>query len=187
MGRLGARPRDASRDRHPASRRRRRLDHDRLRPCGEPRPTRRTLAGAWFEPDPVALAVPLADLDYVFATLRRAGRRVAVATTDDRRPTEATIEALGVAGFVDDLLCGDDDGPTKPEPAALAGIAARLGVPIERTAMVGDTPADLRMAGEARARAIGVRSGIAPIADLAPFADIVLCTITELVAVSGED
>src|SRR4051812_27496213 len=65
--------------------------------CPSVSAARRILADAWFEPDPVALAVPLADLPGLFDALRSAGRRIAVATTDDRRPTRATLEGLGVA------------------------------------------------------------------------------------------
>jgi phosphoglycolate phosphatase len=146
---------------------------------------RRILAEAWFEPDPIASAVPLADLPWLLGTLRAAGRRIAVATTDDRTPTEATLEGLGIAADVEIVLCGDDDGPTKPEPAALTGIAARTGVAIGRLAMVGDTPADLHMARAAGARAIGVTSGVASQAELADDADAVLGSIADLVAVSG--
>jgi phosphoglycolate phosphatase len=149
--------------------------------CPSVNAARRILAEAWFEPDPVERAVPLADLTGLFATLRRAGRRIAVATTDDRRPTEATLAALGLVDDVEDVVCGDDDGPTKPDPAVLAGIAARLGIPVERMAMVGDTPADLQMAHRAGARAIGVASGVASVAELAPDADIVVDSIALLV------
>jgi phosphoglycolate phosphatase len=148
--------------------------------CPSVSAARRILADAWFEPDPVERAVPLAPLAELFGTLREAGLRIAVATTDDRFPTEATLLGLGVSGLVDGVLCGDDDGPTKPEPAALAGIASRLGVAIGRTAMVGDTPADLRMARGAGARAIGVTSGVATAAQLAADADLVVDSIAEL-------
>jgi phosphoglycolate phosphatase len=148
--------------------------------CPSVNAARRILAEAWFEPDPVQRAVPLADLTAVFTTLRQAGRRIAVATTDDRRRTEATLAGLGLADDVEDLVCGDDDGPTKPDPAVIAGVAARLGIPVARTAMVGDTPADLRMAHGAGARAIGVASGLASIAELAPEADIVVESIAAL-------
>ena len=150
--------------------------------CPSVSAARRILADAWFEPDPVESAVPLAPLTELFGTLREAGRKIAVATTDDRWPTEATLLGLGVSSLVDGVLCGDDDGPTKPEPAALAGIASRLGVAIGRTAMVGDTPADLRMARGAGARAIGVASGVASAAQLAPDADLVLDSIAGLTA-----
>lgn len=149
--------------------------------CPSVSAARRILAESWFEPDPVTSAVPLADLTAVLGELREAGRRVAVATTDDRRPTEATLAGLGLAALVEDVVCGDDPGPTKPDPDALRGIARRVGVPVERAAMVGDTPADLRMAREAGAVAIGVASGVAATDDLVPFATVVLETIKDLV------
>ncbi len=149
--------------------------------CPSVHAARRILAEAWFEPDPVERAVPLADLPAVFAALRQAGRRIAVATTDDRRPTVATLASLGLVDDIEDLVCGDDDGPTKPDPAVLVGIAARLGIPVERTAMVGDTPADLRMAHRAGARAIGVASGVASVAELALDADVVVDSIALLI------
>jgi phosphoglycolate phosphatase len=148
--------------------------------CPSVSAARRILADAWFEPDPVESAVPLADLSDVLGGLRDSGRRVAVATTDDRSPTETTLASLGVAALVEDIVCGDDDGPTKPEPATLAGIATRLGVSIVRTAMVGDTPADLRMARAAGARSIGVTSGLASAAELAGDADVVIDSIAAL-------
>jgi phosphoglycolate phosphatase len=149
--------------------------------CPSVNAARRILADAWFEPDPVASAVPLADLPLVLGRLHDAGRRIAVATTDDRLPTVATLVALGIAGFVEDLVCGDDEEPTKPDPATLIAIAARLGVAVERVAMVGDTPADLRMARGVGARSIGVTSGIASAAELAADADVILDSIAALV------
>ncbi|HEY7969666.1 MAG TPA: HAD family hydrolase [Candidatus Limnocylindrales bacterium] len=151
--------------------------------CPSVTAARRVVADAWFEPDPVALAVPLADLPGLFTSLQAGGRRIAVATTDDRRPTEATLTALRLADFVETVLCGDDLGPIKPDPAALLAIAGRLGIAIEAVAMVGDTPADLRMAREAGAGGvIGVASGVTPAADLEPLADVVLAHVGELVA-----
>jgi phosphoglycolate phosphatase-like HAD superfamily hydrolase len=50
--------------------------------------------------------------------------------------------------------------------------------------MVGDTPADLRMARSAGARAIGVTSGVASEAELAVDADVVLASIAALLAVT---
>jgi len=149
--------------------------------CPSVSAARRILADAWSEPDPVERAVPLADLVAVFIALREGGRRIAVATTDDRTPTQATLAALGLAAFVDDIVCGDDEWPTKPEPAALTLIANRLGVQVEHTAMVGDTPADMRMARGAGARAIGVTSGVGSTAELAPDADLVVDSIAALV------
>jgi phosphoglycolate phosphatase-like HAD superfamily hydrolase len=150
--------------------------------CPSVAAARRILAEAWSVPDPVALAVPLADLTSLFSALAAADRRIGVATTDNRRPTEATLEALGIARFVTGIVCGDDPGPTKPDPAALTFLADRAGTSIDRTAMVGDTPADLAMARAAGVhRSIGVRSGVASDASLEPLADVLLDTIGDLV------
>jgi phosphoglycolate phosphatase len=142
---------------------------------------RRALAEAWFEPDPVELAIPLADLPALFAALRGGGRSIAVATTDDRRPTESTLAALGLAAFVTALLCGDDDGPIKPDPAAFIAICERVGSLPGRSAIVGDTVADLDMARQAGAgRAIGVLSGVGDAAGMAPAADVLLPSVGDL-------
>ena len=154
--------------------------------CPSVSAARRILAEAWTEPDPVSLAVPLSDLGGLFAALAASRRRIAVATTDDRRPTNATIDALGLGPLVDAVLCGDDDGPTKPDPAALVRLAAGLGVAPGRTAMVGDTPADLAMARSGGSRSIGVTSGVATRADLEPWADIVLASVGDLLIDRGE-
>jgi phosphoglycolate phosphatase-like HAD superfamily hydrolase len=142
---------------------------------------RRALADAWFEPDPVELAVPLADLVGLFGALRDSGRTIAVATTDDRAPTEATIAALGLAASVATILCGDDDGPTKPAPEAFAAVCERAGRSVARSAMVGDTPADLEMGRRAGAGlVVAVLSGVAAATDLAPHADLVLASVGDL-------
>jgi phosphoglycolate phosphatase-like HAD superfamily hydrolase len=142
---------------------------------------RRALAEAWFEPDPVELAVPLADLPALFAALHASGRSIAVATTDDRRPTESTLAALDVAPFVTALLCGDDDGPIKPDPAAFTAICEQAGSLPGRSAIVGDTVADLEMARVAGAGcAIGVLSGVGDATRMAPAADVLLSSVGDL-------
>ena len=154
--------------------------------CPSVAAARRILADAWFVPDPVTSAVPLADLPWLFGELRASGRRIAVATTDDRDPTEATLAALGIAEAVTSVVCGDDAGPTKPAPAALIGLADAADVAIGRTAMVGDTPADLEMArGAGAGRVIGVRGGVSDGALLEPLADVVLDSIRSLAEPGG--
>src|SRR6476659_491932 len=51
---------------------------------------RRATESAWLLPDPIALAVPLADLPAIFGRLRQDGRRLAVVTNADRAPTDGT-------------------------------------------------------------------------------------------------
>ena len=151
--------------------------------CPSVAAARRAVETAWFEPDPVATAVPTTDLASLFGALRAAGLRIAVATTDDRAPTEATLRGLGVRADISAIACGDDGVGVKPEPGMTLALCATVGVPPERTAVVGDTPADLAMGRAAGAgRVVGVLSGVGGEADLAPLADAVLRSIGDLLS-----
>jgi phosphoglycolate phosphatase-like HAD superfamily hydrolase len=144
------------------------------------------VAEAWRPPDPVTLAQPIGDLRRLLTELRRSGRRIAVATSDDREPTVRTLDALGVDDLVDAMSCADDGGPTKPSPEPVRRLCESLGTVPARTAVVGDSVADLAMARAAgAARAIGVLSGVADMATLEPLADVVLGSIQELLPTGG--
>jgi phosphoglycolate phosphatase len=141
---------------------------------------RRATEAAWFVPDPVALAVPLADLGALFGRYRDAGSRIAVVTTDDRAPTDATLQALGVRSLIGAIVCGDDGFAVKPAPDAVFAICHAFRTDPGRVAVVGDAPADLAMARSAGAgRVIGVRSGVGSEEDLAA-ADVVIDSVADL-------
>jgi phosphoglycolate phosphatase-like HAD superfamily hydrolase len=149
--------------------------------CPNVAAARRAVEAAWFEPDPVATAVPIGDVAGLFAAVHLSGRRIAVATTDDRAATEATLRALGLREHASAIACGDDGVGVKPDPAMLLALCATVGVPPERTAIVGDTPADLAMGRAAGAgRVVGVLSGVGARDELAPLADAVLGSVGEL-------
>jgi len=136
---------------------------------------------AWHSPDPIGLARPLADLGALFNRIRASGGRVAVVTSDDRGPTEATLAWLGVAGLVDALVCADDGLPSKPAPDTLLRACGLVGVEPGRAAMVGDSVADMAMATAAGiGRRIAVLSGIGRRLELEPIADVVIESIAEL-------
>jgi phosphoglycolate phosphatase len=138
---------------------------------------------AWHAPDPVGLAHPLADLHLLFARLHDSGRRVAIATSDDRAPTERTMAALGLGAAFDGLVCADDGVPVKPAPDMVDHLCAALAIPQLRTAVVGDSPADLEMARAAGAGlVIGVLTGVGNRDDLAPLADIVIDSVEAFLA-----
>ena len=143
---------------------------------------RRATAAAWFVPDPTAVVVPLADLGSIFGRLRGDGRRVAVVTTDDRGPTDATLRALGIREHVEAMVCGDDGFDMKPAPDAVVAVCHAFRTEPSRVAVLGDTPSDLAMARAAGAgRVIGVRSGVGSEADLAG-ADVVIDSVASLLA-----
>jgi phosphoglycolate phosphatase len=148
--------------------------------CPSVAAARRATEAAWYLPDPVALATPLADLPALFDTIRGDGRRIAVVTTDDRAPTDATLRALGIRRQVEAMVCGDDGFAMKPAPDPVFAVCQALGTEPPRVAVVGDSPADLAMASAAGAGlVVGVLSGVGSAADLAG-ADVVLGSVADL-------
>jgi phosphoglycolate phosphatase len=143
---------------------------------------RRATAAAWLVPDPVDLAVPLADLGAIFGRLRSEGKRIAVITTDDREPTDATLRALGIREHVGALVCGDDGFAVKPAPDAVFAVCHAFQTEPAKVALIGDTPADLAMAREAGSgRVVGVRGGLGSAEDLM-LADVVIDSVAVLLA-----
>ena len=142
---------------------------------------RAAVEGTWQAPDPVGLAQPVTDLRSLFDRLRRRVPQLAVATSDDRDPTERTLASLGIADDIAAIACADDGFPNKPAPDPVLRICERLGVAPARAAVVGDSPADLRMGRAAGAgRVIAVLTGVGDEATLTPLADVVLGSIEDL-------
>jgi putative hydrolase of the HAD superfamily len=82
--------------------------------------------------------------DGVAAVVRRAGAaglRTAVLSNAD-----AVDPAARFAALVDVVLVSGETGLRKPDPAAFAGAAARLGVPPEACLLVDDLPENVRAA-----------------------------------------
>ena len=139
------------------------------------------VTAAWHPPDPVRLARPFGTLSALLGALRAAGRRIAVATSDDREPTRQTLEALDIEGLIDGVVCADDGYGVKPAPDAVLHLCQALGIAPARTAVVGDSIADLAMGRAAGVgRVIGVLTGVGDRAMLEPLADLVLGSIEEL-------
>jgi phosphoglycolate phosphatase len=159
------------------------LTVDLLRDVGiPPAAAEQVVAAAWYTPDPVALARPLADLPALFGALRARGIRIAVATSDDRTPTEMTLAGLRVADLVSAVIGADDGVPVKPAPDMVVTLCRVLGVAPARAVVVGDAVDDLEMGRAAAAGlVVGVLSGVSSAALLAPHADIVIPSVAELI------
>lgn len=124
---------------------------------------------------------PVGDIAGLLQRLAAAGIRAAVATSDDRRPTEHTLNLLGVADGIDALVCGDDPLPAKPAPEVLRYLAEALDVTPARIMMVGDTECDMRTGRNAGAGCcVGVLSGAAAADELAGCADVVVASVQEI-------
>jgi phosphoglycolate phosphatase len=139
---------------------------------------------AYLAPEEVT---PLAKLPAIFGALQGAGVQIAVVTSDDRGPTVATLELLGVAQQVAFIACADDDYPHKPAPEALWAACAHCDVAANRTVMVGDSTTDMLMAQRAQ---MGLRAavltGVMTREILAPHADVVLPSIGAIQVAVGQ-
>lgn len=136
----------------------------------------------WQAPDPTTTAVPCADLKALFAWIRAQDCLIAVATADNRVPTQATLESLGIAHAVAAIACADDPGiAPKPAPDKILVICQSLGIAPHAAIMVGDTPSDMLMGKAAGVMAcVGVTTGVCELQELAAHADVVLHNVGEL-------
>jgi phosphoglycolate phosphatase len=116
-------------------------------------------------------AVPL---PAYFTSLAALNMTLGIATNDAEAPALRHLERAGVRDYFD-FVAGYDSGfGAKPEPGQLQAFCAQTGVSAASCAMVGDSTHDLDAGRAAGMVTIGVLTGPAPLAELAPFADVVL-------------
>ena len=124
--------------------------------------------------------VPAVDLPLVLAGLKAKGLALGLATNDTEDPARAHLAGAKVTHLFD-FIAGCDSGyGGKPEPGQLLAFAAHVGLDPAHIAMVGDSLHDLDAARRAGMKAVGVLTGPATRAHLAPHADVVLATLAEL-------
>jgi phosphoglycolate phosphatase-like HAD superfamily hydrolase len=148
--------------------------------------TEMALNAAWYIPDPVALAKPLANLQTLFTTLQAQNTKIAIATSDDRLPTQATLAKLGLSTLVDALICADDclneNLLLKPAPDMIINLCHKLNISPLKTVVVGDNIVDLQMGQAAKVGlVVGVLSGLCSAEMLKPYADVILPSVAHLV------
>ena len=124
--------------------------------------------------------VPAADLPALIAALRARGLGLGVATNDGIGPARRQLEGLGLWDAFDWVAGYDSGHGAKPGAGMLLAYAEAAGLPPERVAMVGDSTHDLAAARAAGMVAVGVLTGPAEAADLAPHADAVLGSVADL-------
>eukprot|EP01103_Thecamoeba_quadrilineata_P016985 TRINITY_DN5860_c0_g1_i1.p1 TRINITY_DN5860_c0_g1~~TRINITY_DN5860_c0_g1_i1.p1 ORF type:complete len:882 (-),score=177.85 TRINITY_DN5860_c0_g1_i1:20-2665(-) len=121
------------------------------------------------------------DVGGLFAKLKEFGVKIAICTADNREVTLETLKVLNVTHLVDHIVCGDDiENVPKPNPENALNICSRLDVPPNRTIVVGDTLADIRMGNSAGCLSIGVLTGVGSKATLSKEAHLILDSIDDL-------
>lgn len=128
---------------------------------------------------PLAEAVPLRPL---LQGLRARGLRIGLVTNDAEMPAHAHLNRAGVADLFDFVAGCDSGHGAKPAPGQLLAFCAATGLVPGQVVMVGDSLHDLHAGAHAGMRRIGVLTGIARTAELAPHADTVLPDIGSLPA-----
>lgn len=123
----------------------------------------------------MAHLTPIDPLPPLFAELRADGLRCGLATNDSETGARDTAERLGIAPHLSFTAGYDSGHGAKPAPGMLLAAQALWGLDAARTAMVGDSPADLT-AGRAAGcgLVIGVLSGASGHEVLEPLADLIL-------------
>jgi phosphoglycolate phosphatase len=135
----------------------------------------------WCIPDPVVLAKQFTDTRALFGKLHSKGIKIGIATTDDRAPTQAMIEAFDVEEYISTMVCADDGIKAKPSPDMALTICERMNVSPSSVIVVGDTTADLKMGRAAGVGlVVGVLSGVSSAKDLVPFADVLIESVDDL-------
>ena len=141
----------------------------------------RIVEQAWCIPDPVILAKPFTDTRALFGRLHNMGVKIGIATTDDRAPTQAMIEAFDLEEYLSTMVCADDGIKAKPAPDMVLTICQRMGIEPSQVMVVGDTTADLKMARAAGAGlVVGVLSGVSSAKDLVTLADVLIDSVDDL-------
>ncbi len=133
--------------------------------------------------DRSAMAVPLEEsvpLAPFLAGLGARGLALGVVTNDSEAPARRHLERTGHLERFGIVVGYDSGHGAKPAPGPLLAAAAMLGVAPDRTVMVGDSRHDLVAGRAAGMTTIGVLTGPATEADLAPLADAVLPDIGHL-------
>lgn len=106
-------------------------------------------------------AMPVTDLDALFALLRGRGFALGIATMDSEESARASMARLGVHGSLD-FICGFDTGHgVKPGGGMVEAFARHVNLRPQTVAVVGDSPHDMEMARAGGAgRIIGVLTGV---------------------------
>ena len=126
-----------------------------------------------------APAVPLAPY---LSNLAAAGMSLGVMTNDAEYSARAHLRSAGIEAHFD-FIAGFDSGfGAKPAPDPLLAFAKATGLTPARVAMVGDSTHDLMAGRAAGMQTIGVLTGLAEAAELAPFADVIFPDIGHITA-----
>jgi len=114
-------------------------------------------------------------------SLKAAGIKCAVATTDSRRRTLDTLEIAGFSDLFDAIVTSDMVSAGKPNPEMIEYLLRYFDISRKSAVMVGDSPSDMQFGRNADiGLAVGVLSGTGTKESLGKCADVVLQSVAEI-------
>src|ERR1041384_7977477 len=123
---------------------------------------------------------PMGDVQALLGDLAARGLRLGLMTNDADANTRAQMQRLGLDRLLEFVAAYDSGYGHKPDPDPVLAFAKFTRVAPAEIAVVGDSEHDLAAPRAAGAAAVGVLSGPVPRERLAPHADVLLTSITEL-------
>lgn len=127
-----------------------------------------------------AAMVPAVALRPLLGEFLQAGLALGVATNDAEAAARRQLERAEITDLFAYIAGYDSGHGAKPHPGMCLGFARAVNLDPAACVMVGDSLHDLEAGRAAGMRVVGVLTGVAQRADLAPHADVVLSDIGEL-------
>lgn len=110
-------------------------------------------------------------------------RKMAVLTNKPVRPSQAIVDALGLAGFFAQIYGGNSFHTKKPDPHGALVLLDENGVRADEAVMIGDSDNDVLTARNAGMYSIGLTYGLAPDSLKAVPPDVLVDTPAEMAEV----
>ncbi len=116
----------------------------------------------------------------VLIKLKQQGLKLGIATADSKAATLYSLEQAGLIELFDFIGYSDGDIAPKPDPALMEAFCRSCGLTARQVVVFGDTVSDMKFGQNAGATAVGVLTGTATEAELAPYAWRVLPSVADL-------
>lgn len=124
-------------------------------------------------------AAPLPGVEDYIAAARARGMGLGIASSSTRAWVEPKLDLLGLGDVFDTVVCADDVGSSKPNPASYLAVIANLGVTAEQAVALEDSPNGVRGAKNAGLLCVAV-PGPMTRGESFDHADLILHALTDL-------
>ena len=124
-------------------------------------------------------AAPLPGVEDYIAAARARGMGLGIASSSTRAWVEPKLDLLGLGDAFDTVICTDDVGSSKPNPASYLAVIANLGVTAEQAVALEDSPNGVRGAKNAGLLCVAV-PGPMTRGESFDHADLILHALTDL-------